>query len=288
MIAGILFVAPVLILMSIWFYYPMTKAFSYSLQDINFLNPSKAKFIGLDNYIDLLQNDKFLNSIKISFTLAAVAVPIQTGLALIIASLLNGINRFKGGFRTLFYLPYITSTIAVTTVFMYLFVQKSGIAVQMLSKLGFPDVSWFADVNLALPFLIILTIWTYVGFYVVIYLSGLQGIPDEVYEAAVVDGANAFQRFRYITVPMLKPTTFLVVMSGIIFTMQIFDQPFALARGTSPGGPAGSTTTMIVYFYQQAFIYNKAGYGSAAAFIIFLIIITISIIQKRFLDKEEA
>lgn len=287
-ITGMLFVAPVLILMGIWFYYPMAKAFIYSLHDISFLNPDNAKFIGFDNYFKLMHNDKFLNSIKISFALSAIAVPMQTCLALVIASMLNGIKRFKGGFRTLYYLPYITSTIAVTTVFMYLFVQKTGLAVKFLSKFGFSDVSWFADVNLALPFLIILTVWTYVGFYVVIYLTGLQSIPNEVYEAAVVDGANPIQRFFYITVPMLRPTTFLVVMSGIIFTLQIFDQPFAIARGTSPGGPAGATTTMIVYFYKQAFVFNKAGYGSAAAFIIFLIIISISIVQKKFLDKEEA
>lgn len=287
-LTGYLFVAPILILMGIWFYYPMIKSFGYSLQDINFLNPDKAKYIGFRNYVNLITNKDFLNSIKISFLLTLVAVPIQTVLALIIAVLLNSINKLKGFFRTLYYLPYITSSIAVATVFMYLFVEKNGIATKLLALLGFQDTSWYASVDLALPFLIILTVWTYIGFYVVIYLAGLQNISKEIYEAATVDGANVFQRFISITVPLLKPTTFLVVTSGMIFTMQIFDQPYAIARGTAPGGPAGATTTMIIYFYQQAFIYNKAGYGSAAAFIIFLIIITLSIIQRRFFEDDNS
>lgn len=284
---GYLFVAPILVLMGIWFYYPVIKSFFYSLQDINFLNPDRAKFIGFQNYVDLIKNEDFLNSMKTSFLLTAVAVPVQTVLALVIAVLLHNIKRFKAFFRTLFYLPYITSSIAVATVFMYLFVEKNGIATKALAFLGFPDTSWYANVDLALPFLIILTVWTYIGFYVVIYLAGLQSIPKEMYEAAVVDGANAFQRFIYITVPQLKPTTFLVVTSGMIFTMQIFDQPYAIARGTAPGGPAGATTTMIIYFYQQAFVYNNAGYGSAAAFVIFLIIITLSILQRRIFERDK-
>ncbi|MCY6369519.1 carbohydrate ABC transporter permease [Clostridium ganghwense] len=286
-LAGYLFVIPILLLMAVWFYYPVVRSFIYSLHDINFLNPDRAKFVGFDNYVKLLHNKDFLNSLKVSFLLTFIAVPVQTILALVIATLLNSIKKFRGVYRTLYYLPYITSTIAVTTVFMYLFVEKKGIATRIMTFFGMKDVSWYADVNLALPFLIILCVWTYVGFYVVVYLSGLQSIPNEIYEAARVDGANVFQRFWYVTVPMLKPTTFLVVTSGIIYTMQIFDQPYAIARGSNPGGPAGATTGMIIYFYQQAFIYNKAGYGSAAAFIIFLIIITFTIIQKLVFEKKE-
>ncbi|MFU1795693.1 carbohydrate ABC transporter permease [Paenibacillus azoreducens] len=283
---GYLFVAPILILMGIWFYYPLIQSFIYSLQDISFLNPDAAKFVGLGNYIEIVKDKDFWTALSHSALLTVVAVPLQALIALVIAVNLNKVKRMKGVFRTLYYMPYITSTIAVTTVFMYLFMQHDGIVTKALVWLGFPDISWYADVKYALPFLMILTIWTYVGFYMVVYLGGLQTIPNDIYEAGRVDGANGWQQFWRLTVPMLKPVTFLVIMSGIINVMQLFDQPYALARNGSLGSPAGATSTIVTYFYSQAFSYNRSGYGSAAAFIIFAIIITLSMLQKRFIREE--
>lgn len=283
---GYLFVAPILILMGIWFYYPLIRSFVYSFQDISFLNPDAATFIGLQNYAEMLKDDDFWGALKNSAILTAIAVPLQSIIALLIAVGLNKITRMKTVFRTLFYLPYITSTVAVTTVFMYLFMQQDGIATKFFTLFGMEDVSWYASTKYALPFLILITIWTYIGFYVVIYLGGLQNIPYDIYESGMVDGANAWQRLRYITIPMLKPTTFLVLTSGLIYAMQLFDQPYALARNGSLGSPAGATSTIVIYFYSQAFNFNRAGYGSAAAFIIFAIIILLTIIQKRFLKEE--
>ncbi|MDG0790039.1 sugar ABC transporter permease [Cohnella ginsengisoli] len=283
---GYLFVAPIILLMACWFYYPLLRSFIYSFQDINFLNPSAARFIGLDNYKAILHDPDFWNAFRNSAILTVIAVPVQTMLALVIAVGLNKGIRMKGLFRTLYYMPYITSTIAVTTVFMYLFMQKDGMATRFFHLFGLQDVSWYASVTYALPFLIILTVWTYVGFFVVVYLGGLQTIPEDVYESSKVDGANAWQQFWKITVPMLKPTTFLVLMSGIIYVMQVFDQPYALARNGSLGSPAGATSTIVVYFYSQAFNFNRAGYGSAAAFIIFAVIVIVTMIQKRFTRED--
>lgn len=283
---GYLFVAPILILMGIWFYYPLLRSFIYSFQDISFLNPDAAQFIGLSNYAEMLKDDDFWGALKNSVILTAVAVPLQTVISLLIAVNLNKIARLKTVFRTLYYLPYITSTVAVTTVFMYLFMQRDGIATKFFTLFGMEDVSWYASTKYALPFLIVLTVWTYVGFYVVVYLAGLQTIPGDVYEAGTVDGANAWQRLWYITVPMLKPTTFLVLTSGMIYAMQLFDQPYALARNGSLGSPAGATSTIVIYFYSQAFNFNRAGYGSAAAFIIFALIVIFTIIQKRFVKED--
>jgi ABC-type sugar transport systems, permease components len=283
---GYLFVAPIILLMACWFYYPLLRSFLYSFQDINFLNPSAARFIGLDNYKGILQDPDFWNAFRNSALLTVIAVPLQSMIALIIAVGLNKVIRMKGVFRTLYYMPYITSTIAVTTVFMYLFMQQDGIATRFFHLFGLKDVSWYASVTYALPFLIILTVWTYVGFYVVIYLGGLQTIPSDVYESSKVDGANVWQQFWKITVPMLRPTTFLVLTSGIIYVMQVFDQPYALARNGSLGSPAGATSTIVVYFYSQAFSYNRAGYGSAAAFIIFTLIVAATLIQKRFTRED--
>lgn len=283
---GYLFVAPILILMGIWFYYPLLRSFIYSFQDISFLNPDAAQFIGLSNYAEMLKDDDFWGALKNSVILTAVAVPLQTVISLLIAVNLNKIARLKTVFRTLYYLPYITSTVAVTTVFMYLFMQRDGIATKFFTLFGMEDVSWYASTKYALPFLIVLTVWTYVGFYVVVYLAGLQTIPGDVYEAGTVDGANAWQRLWYITVPMLKPTTFLVLTSGMIYAMQLFDQPYALARNGSLGSPAGATSTIVIYFYSQAFNFNRAGYGSAAAFIIFALIVIFTIVQKRFVKED--
>lgn len=283
---GYLFVAPILIFMGIWFYYPLLRSFIYSFQDISFLNPDAAKFIGLQNYTEMMKDPDFWGALKNSVILTAVAVPLQTIIALLIAVGLNKITRMKTVFRTLYYLPYITSTVAVTTVFMYLFMQQDGIATKFFTLFGMEDVSWYASTKYALPFLIILTVWTYVGFYVVVYLGGLQNIPYDIYESGMVDGANAWQRLRYITIPMLKPTTFLVLTSGLIYAMQIFDQPYALARNGSLGSPAGATSTIVIYFYSQAFNFNRAGYGSAAAFIIFALIILFTVIQKRFVKED--
>lgn len=283
---GYLFVAPILIFMGIWFYYPLLRSFVYSFQDISFLNPDAAKFIGLQNYTEMLKDDDFWGALKNSVIITAIAVPLQSIIALFIAVGLNKITRLKTVFRTLFYLPYITSTVAVTTVFMYLFMQQDGIATKFFTLFGMEDVSWYASTTYALPFLILITVWTYIGFYVVVYLGGLQNIPYDLYEAGMVDGASAWKRLWYITIPMLKPTTFLVLTSGLIYAMQLFDQPYALSRNGSLGSPAGATSTIVIYFYGQAFNFNRAGYGSAAAFIIFALIILFTIIQKRFVKED--
>lgn len=280
-LTGYLFVAPILILMAIWFYYPVFSTLRYSFTDAHMLRLDAAQFVGLKNYVQLFKDRTFWKSLKNSLLLTAVAVPVQTVLALVIAVNLNNIRKCKGLFRGLFYMPYITSAVAVVTVFSYLFLED-GIVTKILTVFGLPNTSWNADINLALPFLTIITIWTYVGYFTVIYLSGLQSIPPSLYEAADVDGATSIQKFWHITVPMLRPTTYLVVLSGMIYALQIFEQPFAMARGISLGYPAGATSTMTIFFYSQGFEYFNIGYSSAAAFIIFLLVMSFSIIQTKF------
>lgn len=283
-LTGYLFVAPILILMAIWFYYPVFTTLRYSFTDAHMLRMDSAEWVGLDNFVALFKDRTFRKSLINSLTLTIIAVPVQTILALIIAVNLNNIRKCKGLFRGLYYMPYITSAVAVVTVFSYLFLED-GIVTKFLTMFGLPNTSWNADINLALPFLTIICIWTYVGYFTVIYLSGLQGIPSNLYEAADVDGATGLQKFWHITVPMLRPTTYLVVLSGVIYALQIFEQPFAMARGISLGYPAGATSTMTIFFYSQAFEYFNIGYGSAAAFVIFLLVMSFSVIQHKFTGK---
>ena len=279
-LTGYLFVLPILVLMAIWFYYPVISTLRHSFTDAHMLRMESAKGVGFDNFRELLKDTLFLKSLRVSLTLTAVAVPVQTALAMVIAVALNNLRRGKAVLRAIYYLPYITSPVAVVTVFSQLFIQN-GMATNFLSFFGLPNITWHSSVQMALPFLTILVIWSYIGFFTVIYLSALQGIPVSLYEAARVDGASPLQQFFRITIPMLKPTTYLVIMSGIIYALQIFEQPFSLARGQSLGFPAGTTSTMTIFFYSQAFRFYKVGYGSAAAFIIFLIVITFSLVQNR-------
>ena len=286
-ITAYLFVLPIILLMGIWFYYPVFKNFLYSFTETNLLNPDNGQFVGLQNYIDLFSDPKFINSLFISLEITVVVVPVQTILSIILAVLLNKICRFKTLLRTVYYIPYVTSIVAATAVFMNLFVQN-GLLTKLFVQFGFPNVTWTADVGLALPFVMFLCIWQNVGFYMVMNLSGLQSIPSEIYDAAHVDGAGAIQEFFYVTLPMLKPTLILVILSGTMTCLQVFDQPYAIStNGGSLGFPAGATSTSSIYFYNQSFRLYHVGYGSAAAIVIFLIILVVSILQLRFMEKGE-
>ena len=284
---GILFVAPFVALWIVWFFIPLIESFLRSFQDANFINLETASFIGLDNYFALFEDRDFFRAITNSILLVAVAVPIQTILALLFAMALNREIPGKGFFRTLYFLPYVTSPIAVATVFMILFTQGNFFSV-ILSYLGFPDTTWTANLTLALPFVMILYVWQQVGFFMVIYLAGLQGIPRELYEACQVDGANAFQKFLNVTLPVLRPVTSFVVTVGIIYAFQIFDQVAAISRYGQLGSPAGRTSTLISYFIQIGIREMEIGLGSASIVVFFLLILGVTIIQRKLLKERDA
>jgi multiple sugar transport system permease protein len=285
-LTGYLFVLPILALMGLWFYFPIFSTLRYSFTNAHMLNLRSAEFTGLDNYIKLLGDSGFRKSLFISLVLTVVGVPGLTFLSLVTAVCINSVSRGGAFFRSIYYLPYITSPVAVTTVFSYLFTQN-GIFTKFFTLFGLPNVAWFSSVDFALPFLIILFVWTYLGFYTVIYIGALQGIPESVIEAVCLDGATRIQSFFYITVPMLRLTTVLVVLSSVIYSLQFFEQPYVLARGQSLGYPAGATGTVTIFFYSQAFKFFKVGYGSAAAFIIFMLILSFALIQNRLTSKWE-
>ena len=174
---------------------------------------------------------------------------------------------------------------AVATVFMYLFVQ-GGICTRVLHFFGFPDVTWFTDVKLALPFVMMIYIWQVSGFYIVIYLSGLQTISPDLTEAAKIDGADHIQIFFRITIPLLKPTLFFGMTYSIISAFQVFDQIVAVSQNKL-GSPAGATSTMVTYFYANAFQYYDMGYGCAAAIVLFILIMFVSVVQKKLMNDGE-
>ncbi|GBE23565.1 lactose transport system permease protein LacF [bacterium BMS3Bbin01] len=217
-------------------------------------------------------------------------VPIQTGIALLLASALNARIRARGFFRTIYFLPYITAPVAVGAIMVVLF-QRRGIVTMLLHELvGTPLVTWYARPPYAFILVVFVLIWTQVGFFTVLYLAGLQNIGKDVYEAAAVDGAGARQRFRYVTVPLLRPTSFLVVVIGIIVTLQVFEQPFVLSTtgGALPGSPGDSTLTMVMYLYTEAFRYFDMGIAAAAALVIFVVIVAFTLLLVALQRRAEA
>lgn len=287
-IAGLLFVAPFLILWLVWFFYPFIQSFLISFQNFDFSQMEKAKFIGFGNYIELLvDNPEFYAAALHTVIIVVVAVPLQTLLAIFIALALNRNLSGKGIYRTIYIIPNITSGIAAATVFMVLF-RKDMLFAKLFALLGFPNDTWTAMPDYALLFIIILYVWQQVGFYMIIYLAGLQTIPRELYEASIVDGAGWFQKFRKITLPMLKPVTFLVVSVGTIQAFQIFDQIAAISRYGKLGSPADSTTTLITYFFTHGIRYpDEMGLGSASVVVFLIVILAITLLQKKLLDEKE-
>lgn len=283
---GWLFVLPFLILWVWWFFIPFIESFIRSFQDMNFAAMDQAKFIGLENYTQILQDKDFFQAVLHSLEIVLIAVPVQTILGLLMAMLVNQNLKGKGIFRTIFFIPYITSQIAITTVFMMLF-KKGTFVTEFFGLFGFGNVTWYADTHYALMFVIILFIFQQAGFTMIVYLSALQEVPKDLYEAGDIDGASKWAKFRYITVPYLKPISFFIISVSTILGFQIYDQIAAISRYGALGSPAGATSTVVTYFYQHGIRYMNIGYGSAAVVIFFFIIMFITFLQKKFLDDKE-
>jgi multiple sugar transport system permease protein len=273
-------VLPFLLLLTIWFVYPIAQSVLLSFQSVNKFHFDRRTFTGLTNYQQLLADPAFANAIAITLTFVVLVVPLQTVLSLLFASVLQSVGRGKVVFRTAFFMPYMASTVAVTTIFMQLFV-INGPATTAFAALGVPNVTWYANVHLALPFLVLVYVYMYLGLYIVTFVSGMESIPEVLYEAATVDGAGAWARFRYVTVPSLRPFLVFVLVAGLIQAIQIFDQAYVISNGTILGSPAGATMTLVIYIYQQAFRLNALGIGSAAAVLLLVIVVLGTLVMRR-------
>ena len=281
-----LFLLPIAVMWIAWFFLPLIQSFSMSLYDYNMLRPQNAFFVGLANYKRLFMDDYFWVAVRHTILFVLITVPACVIISLPIACLLNLQIKARVFFRAAYYVPNVVSSIAVTTVFMYLFV-LNGVLTNFFTLFGINNVTWFANIGLALPFVMIIYVWQWAGFYIIIYLSGLQTISAEIFESAKIDGANAIQVFFRIIVPMLKPTLTFGLTYSIIMSFQVFDQIAALSQTQPLGSPAGATSTMVTFFYSQSFRYFNMGYGCAAAIMLFLLIIIVSLIQRRLTGTDE-
>lgn len=244
---------------------PVALSLYYSFSDYSVLNPPA--FVGAQNYLDLYYDEVFWISLYNTLIFAAVALPLSTVLALGLAILLNSKIPLRGVFRTIFFLPSLVPLVAVAVLWQEVLNTEYGIVNWLLSYLGFGKVDWLGDPDLSKPALVLTGFWS-VGHAVVIYLAGLQEVPRSMYEAARVDGANYWQQFFNVTLPLISPVVYFNVMMGIIGVLQIFALPYVMTQG----GPGRSTLFYTMYLFDNAFVYLKMGYASAMAWVLFLII----------------
>ncbi|HEV3399913.1 MAG TPA: sugar ABC transporter permease [Actinomycetes bacterium] len=281
-----LFNAPGLILFVTFTLYAVVVSLWISFHDWDLIEPDRP-FIGLGNYREVLGDGAFWAAIwhTVYFTVGSVIPAMAIGLGL--AMLLNTQMRALGLFRAMYYLPAITPLVIAAIIWKWVYNADYGLANYYLLRLGVIDqpVQWLSDRGLAMPAVIVMGIWISVGFNMVVYLAGLQAIPAELYEAADVDGANAWQRFRRITFPLVAPTTFFLLIVQTIWGMQAFDQIFVMTNG-GPPGPGGATTTVVYYLWQQGFRFFRMGYASAMAYVLFVLLFVVSFIQFRWYLKQ--
>jgi multiple sugar transport system permease protein len=279
------FISPGLIIFSIFTIFALLFAFYLTFHEWNLINVDKP-FVGLDNWSRMLEDERFHRSIINTFYFTGASVPLGIAFGFFLAILLNQGIRMKGLFRTLFFLPQVTPFVVVAIIWKWLYNGDFGLINYYLTQAGIirEPLLWLADQNLAMPSVIIMSVWSGVGFSMVIYLAGLQGIPEELHEAAKIDGAGSWQRLWHVTLPQLAPTTLFLLVMGIIGSLQIFTQIFIMTKG----GPVERTTTMVYFIYQAAFKFYEMGYASTLAFVLFGITLIFTFIQLRLYRKADA
>lgn len=277
---GYLMLLPTIALVSVFFLIPL--AISLYLSFTNSRLFGAQQLVGVSNYARAFGDPKFRLALSNTFWFSAGTMALSIVPALGLAILLNQQIRARAFFRGLFFLPVVASVVGISLVWRYLLNYDFGYVNYALDLLGLPRVAWLNNPRTALISVIIVVAWRTLGFNLVIFLAGLQGIPGQLYEAASLDGANRWQQFRYITVPMLSPTTFFIVVTTLINCLQEFPVPYALGITRSgAAGPADSMLTIVFYLYQEGFASFRMGYASALAWILFAIILVITLIQFR-------
>jgi multiple sugar transport system permease protein len=283
------FSTPALILLTIFLAVPFLMAFGLSFTDQRLVpNPNlPTRLIGFRNFVRLVGDEDFRQAVVNNFYFVIIVVPIQTALALLLAIFVNQKIKFVNMFRTIYFSPVVVTMVVVSIIWKFMYNPGEGMInafVQWVSFGHLGPYDWLDSTTLALPAIMILSIWQGVGFQMVIYLAGLQEIPLSLYEAANIDGANKVQQFFHVTVPQLRNTTIFVLMSTTILAFKLFTQVIVMQGST--GQPQGTTRTMMVYTYNQGFQRGKIGYASAVTVVFFLIVLAASMLQRVFLREE--
>jgi multiple sugar transport system permease protein len=272
----LLFLAPTLIGLALLSAGPILASFGISLTKWDLLTPPQ--FVGLDNFTNLLNDERFTVSLRNTAFYVLLSVPIGMALALGLALALNQPLRGIALIRTAYFLPVVTSATAVGLVWAWIYSPASGLLNQAIGVVGIPPQKWITDPFWAMPAIIAMSIWQGLGINVIIFLAGLQAIPQEYYDAASVDGAARWSRFRHVTLPMLTPSLFFTGILSLIGSFQVFDQVYILAR---PGKPTEATITLVYFIYESGFKFFRMGEAAAASWILFLIVAVLTVVYFR-------
>jgi len=278
--AAYLFLLPALVVLSLFVFGPLVFIFAVAFFDWNLFRPDQ-HFLGAANFVELAGDELFFTALRNTTVYVLGVVPAQTLLALLLALAVNQSIPARGFFRAAFYIPAITSSVVTSIIFLWIY-SKPGLLNYVLSWFGIEGPDWIGSPKYALGAIMALNVWSTSGYFMVAFLAGLQSIPASLYEAARIDGASPWARFRHVTVPGLKPTLFFVATLGIIGTFQVFDQIYMM----SAGGPVNATTTLSYFIYNSAFRYFRFGYAAAAAVLLFAIILLVTRMQRKIVRPE--
>ena len=279
--AGWWFAAPALVVIGVFFVVPVLAALGMSITDFDIYalaDLRNLRFVGLRNYVELLQRPLFWTALGNTLYFVAVGVPLSLAVSLGAALLLDSrLARFPGLFRTALFAPVVTTVVAVAVIWRYLLGTRYGIVNYALGVLGIAPVDWLGDPRFAMPAIILFAVWKNFGYNMVILLAGLQNIPRELYDAARIDGASAVSRFRFVTLPMLAPILTVVGILTVAGYFQLFAEPYVMTQG----GPLQSTVSILYFMYDEGFKYWNLGNASAIAFLLFLLIFAVTLLQMR-------
>jgi multiple sugar transport system permease protein len=279
--AGWLFIAPAITLIAVFFFLPVGASLLLSITDFDLYavaNPSNVRIVGTRNYTDLLHNPTFWLALKNTFYFALIGGPLTVATSLGAALLVNAkAVRFKTFFRTVYFLPFVTTLVAVAIVWRYLYHPQYGFLNYALGAVGIHPIDWLGDPHWAMPAIILLAVWKNFGYNMLIFIAGLQSVPEDLYEAAALDGAGAVRQFWHVTLPNLAPTFFFVGVVTMIGYFQLFAEPYVMTTG----GPLGATTSLVLFMYEEGFRWWRLGVAASIAFLLFLIILVWTAIQLR-------
>jgi len=275
-----LLVSPYLVFVSVFVLFPVLFCLFLTFHKWNIIAPMQ--FAGTDNYSRLFQDRLFWKAIGNTLKFLLLHIPLQLVLSLTLAWLLNQKIRAVSFFRASFFMPVIVSGVVVTILWQQLLGYDSGLINRLLTTIGIKKVGWLVDPDMAIYSIAVMATWKNVGLYVILFLIGLQTVPPQYYEAAELDGASRWQQFYHITLPMINPTIFMVVILSTIGGFSLFIEPYIMTGG----GPLNTTLSAVLYIYKQAFQYYNMGYSATLGFFYALMIMTVVVLQKKFIEKE--
>lgn len=285
--AAYFFLAPALSAIFIFFFIPVIAAFIISFTDFDIYalgDFSTVRFIGFNNYIKLFDDPLFYTALKNTFYFVIMAGPLSIAVSLGAALLLNSkLVKYKSIFRLSYFIPVVTTLVAVAIVWRFIYHPKFGIINYILSLIGIAPIDWLGEPSTAMPAIVLMSVWKNFGYNMIIFIAGLQNIPEDLYEAASIEGATGWQKFKSITLPMLAPTTIFVSIITMIGYFQLFAEPYIMTQG----GPLNSTLSIVQFMYQEGFRWWNMGYSASIAFVLFFIIMLGTIVQLKFQKSNE-